>query len=84
MEPMETDLFGDPIQPVQRATRGGYAAPPGTGPKDKTCRDCLSYTHGGTGARAWPKCELCRPNWTSGSATDIKARSPACSLFAPK
>ncbi len=34
-------------------------------------------------AKVYLKCELRRPNWTSGAATDIKARWAACSRWEP-
>ncbi|HWH81628.1 MAG TPA: hypothetical protein VNU71_05265 [Burkholderiaceae bacterium] len=64
--------------------KNGYAAPPGTGPTDKTCRDCNHKRSLGSGAKHFIKCELRRATWTSGEGTDILARTPACSKFQPK
>lgn len=62
----------------------GYAAPPGSGPEGKTCRDCASYTHRGGVAGTYPKCWENRARWTGGRGSDILARAPACRLFAER
>lgn len=59
----------------------GYAAPPGTGPEGKTCRDCAHYAHREGVAGSYPKCGLNRKKWTGGRGSDILARAPACKLF---
>lgn len=62
--------------------KNGYAAPPGTGPEGKKCKDCAhknSMSNGG--AKHFIKCNLRRATWTHGEGTDILARSPACSKF---
>lgn len=65
--------------------KNGYAAQPGTGPADKTCRDCKhKHSLGRYGGKQFIKCELRRATWTGGEGTDILARSPACSKFEPK
>jgi hypothetical protein len=67
---------------AQRAWLGRYAAEPGTGPAGKTCHDCkwLSYT-GRAVPWKYPKCGL--TSYTSGDATTIETRTPACRLFEP-
>jgi hypothetical protein len=62
----------------------GYAMPPGTGPAEKSCKDCAHCvaTHGNS--NRFYKCDLCRPNWTNSRRTDILVSAPACSLFEPK
>lgn len=63
----------------------GYAALPGTGPEDKTCRDCKhKLTMSNTGAKSWIKCDLMRAAWTHGPGSDIRAGSPACRRFEQK
>jgi hypothetical protein len=62
--------------------KNGYAAPPGTGPDGKTCKDCTHKRSMANGAKHFIKCELRRATWTRGEGTDILARSPACSQFA--
>jgi hypothetical protein len=65
----------------------GYAATPGSGPLDQTCRSCKHYDHnrGSEGrSRPHPKCGLMRAIWTNGPGTDIKASSPACSHWEAK
>ena len=77
-----TDLFGEPITatPAKRFAARGYAAPPGTGPAGKTCRDCDNYARRRS-AKTYLKCWLMRDVWTGGPGTDIKAKSPACRFF---
>jgi hypothetical protein len=79
MRPPTTDLFGAPIEPPR--PRGGYAAPPGSGPAGKTCRDCAAYVSVQHNTRRYPKCARMRAHWTRGPGSDIKAASPACRLF---
>jgi hypothetical protein len=84
------DLLGDEVIIPMNITRGkrksavpkGYAKLPGTGPHGETCRTCLHDFVSDT--KRFHKCELCRPRWTHGRATDILARDAACALFAPK
>lgn len=64
--------------------KNGYAAPPGTGPEGKTCKDCAHKQRlGNYGGKSFLKCALRKATWTHGEGTDILARSPACSKFAP-
>lgn len=92
---MTDDLFG-PVPPGQPTAKGrgpnggkhytkprGYAGLPGTGPDGKRCMDCQHYVRRQGGAKDYPKCALTRTAWTNGRATDILARSPACSYFEP-
>jgi hypothetical protein len=65
--------------------KNGYAAPPGTGPEGKTCRDCAHKLRlGNFGGKSFLKCDLRRATWTGGEGTDILARSPACSKFSDR
>ena len=65
--------------------KNGYAAPPGTGPEGKTCKDCAhKQRRGNYGGKSFLKCELRQATWTHGEGTDILAGSPACSKFAPQ
>lgn len=73
-----TDLFGGPDQ-VQTYRVGAYAATPGTGPKDKTRKDCSHRYRMSGGSRYYNKCDLVKA--THGSGTDIKVSSPACTRF---
>lgn len=66
----------------------GYAHLPGTGPVGETCGTCAhcrSRTfYGGTKKqRRFYKCGLMVNAWTQGRASDICARSPACSSHTP-
>lgn len=73
-----------PPKPKKSGTiPNGYAAQPGTGPKNETCGSChhafcLKYS------RNYWKCELQRRAWTNGTATDIRLKSPACSKWRAK
>lgn len=72
-----TDLFGAPVEPPRgrRYVRPrGYAGRPGTGPAGETCGGCEHAVRFGH----WSKCGLAQAKWTSGRATDIRLRAPAC------
>lgn len=61
----------------------GYAAPPGTGPEGKTCKDC-AHKHSmssNSGSKHFIKCDANRERWTHGEGSDIRAGSPACRAF---
>ena len=82
---MPIDLFGEdmPYSERLRSKKTGYPYPPGTGPKDETCRSCkFLYRH--EMSRVYLKCWKMKRDWTHGSGTDIKARSPACKLWEKK
>lgn len=55
----------------------GYAAPPGSGPADETCKSCEHLVHKRM-AGTYLKCALMQSVWTGGAGTDVKAGSPAC------
>lgn len=74
--------------PKQRkpTVKNGYAAPPGSGPADETCKTCkhkLSM-ESNSGSKRFIKCELRRSTWTHGEGSDIRASSPACSKWEAK
>lgn len=81
----EVDLFGAPL-PVETPTKGkrktakpwGYFAPPGTGPAGETCSTCR-HLYRKRMAKTYLKCDRSQAKWTGGRASDILARSPACS-----
>lgn len=89
---MKTDkilnIFGDEIE-MQISTakrkptiKRGYAATPGSGPKDETCKTCdHAVRSGGYGQKNFSKCALMKAHWTHGEGTDILMRSPACRNF---
>lgn len=58
---------------------GLYADWPGTGPAGETCGSCARCYRAPNGR--YRKCELVRALWSGGTATDIKARSAACSKW---
>jgi hypothetical protein len=58
-----------------------YAGTPGKGPVGMTCHDCGWLTHTGqSNPSAYPKCG--KTAFTSGDATTIRTRTPACEHFA--
>lgn len=79
------DMFGNEItfaeakrlQKRKSTPKKGYAAPPGTGPKDETCKTC-KHIYRNRMAKTYLKCELMRAQWTGGAGTDVLASAPAC------
>ncbi|WP_316978030.1 hypothetical protein [Shumkonia mesophila] len=63
-----------------RPPRKGHAAIPGTGPEGETCGTCDHLVRRRL-AKTYLKCGLIQ--WTSGAATDIRAKDPACSRWEP-
>ena len=59
----------------------GHAAPPGTGPEGETCGSCAHYTRRKF-AGTYRKCGLMEAHWTNGPKSDIRAKDPACKLWA--
>lgn len=91
----DVDLFGDVAAPVTHSKCGpqggkhyvkpnGYFMPPGTGPAGEKCATCLHITAKGNVAGRYLKCLRMEAKWTGGRKTDILARSPACSAWAPR
>lgn len=78
------DLFGTEIPETKPPKRhhwsSAYAAKPGTGPARETCKTCLHYTIRRLGG-SYRKCALTRNTWTGSPASDILAKSPACSKW---
>lgn len=59
------------------ARKSGYPLPPGTGPAGQTCGSCANLVR-----RAFAKTYLkCRFTAAGGAATDVRAKSPACSAW---
>jgi hypothetical protein len=56
--------------------------PPGSGPAGETCGSCRHCARIRR-AKTYLKCELMRFQWTSGAATDIRAKWPACKAWEP-
>jgi len=67
----------------QGSKKRGYAAEPGTGPADETCKTCrhiaLNFL-----SKKYYKCRLMRSIWTGGPKTDILVTAPACSKWEDK
>ena len=63
-------------------TPKGYAALPGSGPAGETCGSCANLVRRQM-ARTYLKCGLMQRGWTRGAASDVQARSPACSRWQP-
>lgn len=61
-------------------TPKGYAALPGSGPAGETCGSCEHLVRRRM-ARTYLKFGLMQRGWTRGSASDVQARSPACSRW---
>ncbi len=62
----------------QRHKRRGHAGQPGDGPHGETCKTCRHIVRKRM-ANTYLKCgHRLAPRPTGGSATDIKARDPAC------
>jgi hypothetical protein len=59
----------------------GYAAKPGTGPNNETCKTCQHSVPLRPGAKTFYKCLLIKAGWTNSIKTDIKLKSPACSKW---
>lgn len=58
--------------------RGLYAAQPGTGPKDETCRTRKHKVYRDGYEKRYIKCDLVEKFWTKGLGSDILAGAPAC------
>lgn len=77
----ERDLFGDKVKPLRKGPIAwGYAAPPGTGPAGETCATCTHHVIKRM-AKNYHKCRLAKHLWTGGTKSDIRVRSPACSMW---
>lgn len=77
-EPVK-DLFGDPVrEPIKGTVPAGYARLPGTGPAGQTCATCKHAVR----TDRYSKCGANRAQWTHGIKSDIRLRTPACSLWA--
>src|SRR5690606_36520580 len=72
------ELFGPAeIGPRYRRTEG-YAATPGSGPPQETCRSCEFYCRVIRGRHAYRKCWLEIDRWRWSETTEIRAGAPAC------
>lgn len=77
---------GPPQEDVGKKSKParGWLTPalPGSGPTGETCRNCkfLARTESPSG-KVFMKCELMKPHWTRGAASDIRASLPACRDF---
>lgn len=60
----------------------GYATKPGSGPAGETCKTCCHAWRANHGNGHFWKCELVKP--TRGPGTDIRLKSPACSMWKRK
>lgn len=55
----------------------GHYFKPGTGPAGERCGTC-QHLYRNRMAKVYLKCGLNRANWTGGTASDIRAKDPAC------
>jgi hypothetical protein len=75
---LDAPLTAASARAADRMRKGGprgYAAPPGSGPAGKSCRQCFNRVLVWGGVRKFPKCRLVPP--THGVATDIRVSSVA-------
>lgn len=82
---LELPLCGGPTigqLPTVKRSRGGYAAPPGSGPAGETCKTCAHRYQRMGGAKSFTKCRLVKA--TNGKGSDILQKSPACSRWEAK
>lgn len=92
------DLFGrvQTWQPKPKDKHGkakqranGYPKPPGSGPAGQTCQTCEYKTviEIRSGRRFWKclkfKSPLVERKWSGSISSDIRLKSPACSLWEP-
>jgi hypothetical protein len=78
------NCYGEPITLVKPEKYGkGYAAQPGTGPENETCRTCSQCTVKEF-KNNYYKCTIMEKTWTRGRATDILLRSKACKKWKGK
>ncbi len=75
------DLFGREIAEPAKNPVKGYAHPPGTGPAGESCATCEFIRRIRHNDKTYLKCFQNAHNWTRGPGSDIRARSPACSLW---
>ena len=78
------DLFGNDMADQDAKPRPrAYPAMPGSGPAGETCKTCSLRRAKETGSmKRYYKCRLVQP--TSGGATDIRLKSPACKFWTNK
>lgn len=69
----QRDLPGVPPQP--KIWKGGYPAPPGTGPAGHFCRDCANLRGYQYSRKRWYKCAH---RDTMNPDTDVRLSAPAC------
>lgn len=84
---IDRDLFGEPIAAataLPRVRKIGYAARPGTGPRNQRCNTCAHCIPVMQEGRRGRKCELVAPLWTTTAETDVKHNAPACRLWERK
>jgi hypothetical protein len=62
----------------------GYAARPGSGPKNRRCNTCVHAQRVRSGTRISWKCDIVSYLWDDTDRTDIKPAAPACSEWTRK
>lgn len=81
------DLLGQPVrdmEPKHREVPDGYARRPGSGPQGQTCGGCKNCVQVNGGRKNYWKCLVIEHRWTHGYGTDIRRKSPACSMWEAK
>ncbi len=72
----------DPFNGTKHPKRPSTPALIGSGPAGETCGTCRHRSLVQHHDRFYQKCDLMRPHWTHGEATNIKAAWSACRLWA--
>lgn len=75
------DTKGRPRKPTPAK---GYADKPGSGPEGETCGSCQHAERVEYHRKTYRKCGMARNKWTHGTGSDIRLKSPACSLWEAK
>lgn len=81
----DLDLFGERSRPMRKGPQAkGYAARPGSGPKDQTCGSCRHCFRKTYTSKPVFKCLLMRDDWGQTRRTDILFRATACKFWEAK
>lgn len=75
------DLFGNEVTEQRPSLAQGYAKPPGSGPAGERCGTCAHAVAHHYNNKTYWKCGLLRNHWTRSYGSDIRLKSPACSLW---
>jgi hypothetical protein len=78
----EVIAFMDSLRVKHPADRA-HPYPPGSGPRGQSCGTCakLCARHF---SKTYFKCHVLMGSWTSGRATDVRKKDPACLCWEPR